>query len=256
MNIAVALRLMPNPADELELDDSGADIDREYVDMVINEFDDQALEEAVLVKEATGATVTAMALEADGAEQALRVAYARGADRVMLVEAGQLGPYDSRTAALAFAEAVRELAPDMVLTGVQTPADLFGQTAPYLATALDWPQANVVDGVAIVDGSAHVTQEYAGGRLAVLALRLPAVVGVQAANSPPRYVSMARLRQAMSEASIETLNVTVQPLPPASTIASLARPEQTSGATMLKGDSAELAKQIAALLREQGALVS
>jgi len=255
MNIAVALRLMPNPADELELDDSRTDIDRDYVDMVINEFDEQALEEAVLVKEATGATVTAMALEADGAEQALRIAYARGADRSVLIGAGEVDPYDTRTAALVFAEAVRELAPDLLLTGVQTPTDLFGQTAPYLAAALDWPQASVVDGVEIVDGKAHVTQEYAGGRLAVLALQLPAVVGVQAAKSPPRYVSMARLRQAMSEASIETLNVTVQPLPPASTIASLARPEQTCGATMLEGDATELAKQVAALLREQGALV-
>ena len=256
MNIAVALRLMPNPADELELDDSRTDIDRDYVDMVINEFDEQALEEAVLVKEATGATVTAMALEADGAEQALRIAYARGADRSVLIGAGEVEPYDTRTAALVFAEAVRELAPDLLLAGVQTPTDLFGQTAPYLAAALDWPQASVVDGVEIVDGKAHVTQEYAGGRLAVLALRLPAVVGVQAAKSPPRYVSMARVRQAMSEASIETLSVTVLRTPPASTIASLARPEQTSGATMLEGDATQLAKQVAALLREQGALVS
>jgi electron transfer flavoprotein beta subunit len=247
---------MPNPADELELDDSRTDIDRDYVDMVTNEFDEQALEEAVLVKEATGAVVTAMALEAEGAEQALRIACARGADRAVLIGAGEVEPYDTRTAAVAFAEAVRELAPDLLLTGVQTPTDLFGQTAPYLATALDWPQASVVDGVEIVDGTAHVTQEYAGGRLAVLALQLPAVVGVQAAKSPPRYVSMARLRQAMSEASIETLSVTVLPTPPASTIASLARPEQTSGATMLKGDATDLAKQIAALLREQGALVS
>ena len=44
------------------------DIDREIVEMVINEFDEQALEEAVLIKEATGATVTALALAADGAE--------------------------------------------------------------------------------------------------------------------------------------------------------------------------------------------
>ena len=81
MNIAVALRLMPNVGDELEVDASGTDIDRELVEMVINEFDDQALEEAVLIKEATGATVTAVGLRAEGIEQALRVAYARGADR-------------------------------------------------------------------------------------------------------------------------------------------------------------------------------
>jgi electron transfer flavoprotein beta subunit len=254
MNIAVALRLMPNPGDELELD--GADIDREYIEMVMNEFDDQALEEAVLIKEATGATVTAVGLRADGIEQALRVAYARGADRVVIVDAGELDPYDSRGAALAFAQAFRELKPDLVLTGVQTPTDVFGQVAPYMAAALDWPAANVVVGVKLVDGRAHVTQEYAGGRLAVLGLELPAVVGVQSASSPPRYVSMARLRQAMTEASTETLEVEVPAPTRTSTIESLARPEQTAGAQMLEGDPEQLATQIAALLREQGALVS
>ena len=69
MNIAVAVRLMPNVGDELEVDPSGTDIDRELVEMVINEFDDQALEEAVLLKEATGATVTAVALERTGSSR-------------------------------------------------------------------------------------------------------------------------------------------------------------------------------------------
>lgn len=256
MNIAVALRLMPNPGDELELNEDGTDIDREYVEMVVNEFDEQALEEAVLIKEATGAGVTAVGLRSDGIEQALRVAYARGADRVVLVEAGEIDPYDSRSAARAFAEAFRRLAPDLVLTGVQTPGDVFGQLAPYLASELGWPQVSVVVRVRRVDGRVEVVQEYAGGRLAVLGLQLPAIVGVQSASSPPRYVSMARLRQAMTDASAESLPVSVQASPPASTILSISRPEQTAGATMLDGAPGEIATQIAALLREQGALVS
>ena len=149
MNIAVPIRLMPNVGDELEVDDSGTDIDRELVEMVANDFDDQALEEAVLVKEATGATVTAVGLRGEGIEQALKVAYARGADRIVLVDAGEIDPYDSRTVALAFAQALRELSPDVVLVGVQTPQDLFGQTAPYLAAELGWPQASVVVGVSL-----------------------------------------------------------------------------------------------------------
>ena len=152
MNIAVAVRLMPKAGEELELDPGGRDIDREYVDMTICDFDDQALEEAVLIKEATGATVTAVGLKADGIDEALRVAYARGADRVVIVDAGELDPYDSRTAALAFADAFRQLGPDLVLVGVQTPYDLFGQTAPVLAVALGWPQASVVVGVTVEDG--------------------------------------------------------------------------------------------------------
>jgi electron transfer flavoprotein beta subunit len=256
VNIAVAVRLMPKAGDELEVDVSGTDIDRDLVDMVISEFDDQALEEAVLIKEATGATVTAVALQAEGAEQALRVAYARGADRVVLVEAGEIDAYDSRTAALAFAEAFRALAPDLVLIGVQTPSDVFGQTAPALAVALGWPQASVVVGVTVADGAARVTQEYAGGALAVLGLQLPAVVGVQSASSPPRYVSMGRLRQAMTEATTETIAVSVEAPDSASRLVSLARPELQGGATMLEGDAEEVAAQIVAVLRERGALVS
>ena len=255
MNIAVAVRLMPKAGDELEVAVSGTDIDRELVEMVISEFDDQALEEAVLLKEATGATVTAVGLRAEGIEQALRVAYARGADRVVVVDAGDIDPFDSRTAALAFAEALRELAPDLVLVGVQTPCDLFGQTAPYLAVALGWPQANVIVGVSVADGTARVTQEYAGGRLAVLGLPLPSVVGVQSASAPPRYVSMSRLRQAMTEASTETLAVSVAAPAGASTLVSLSRPEPQTGATMLDGDGEQVAERIIAILRERGALV-
>jgi electron transfer flavoprotein beta subunit len=256
MNIAVAIRLMPKAGDELEVDASGTDIDREYVDMAISEFDDQALEEAVLIKEATGATVIAVGLQSEGIEQALRVAYARGADRAVVVEAGKIDPYDSRTAALAFAEAFRELAPDLVLIGVQTPSDVFGQTAPLLAVALGWPQANVVVGVSVADGTARVVQEYAGGRLAVLGLQLPAVIGVQSASSPPRYVSMSRLRQAMTEASAESLAVNVEAPAAAPKLVALARPEPQIGATMLEGDAEAVAAQIVAVLQERGALAS
>lgn len=254
MDIAVAVRLMPKVGDELEVDEGGADIDRELVEMVMNEFDDQALEEAVLLKEATGATVTAVGLRADGIDAALHLAYARGADRVVVVEAGEIDAYDSRTAALAFAEAFRQLAPDLVLTGVQTPSDVFGQTAPYLATALGWPQANVVVGVTLDDGTARVVQEYAGGRLAVLSLGLPAVVGVQSASSPPRYVAMARLRQAMTEATPDTVSVSVEAPAAASRLVSLARPAPQAQATMLEGDAEEAATQIVSVLRERGVL--
>lgn len=256
MNIAVAIRLMPKAGEELELEPGGMDIDREYVDMTISDFDDQALEEAVLIKEATGATVTAVGLRADGMDDALRTAYARGADRIVEADAGELDPYDSHAAALAFAEAFRTLAPDLVLVGVQTPCDLLGQTAPLLAAALDRPQASVVVGVSVDGGVARVTQEYAGGRLAVLGLQLPAVVGVQSASRPPRYVSMARLRQAMSEASVETLAVDVSPSADAPRLVALSRPQPQSHATMLEGDAAEIAGHILAVLRERGALVS
>jgi electron transfer flavoprotein beta subunit len=78
---------------------------------------------------------------------------------------------------------------------------------------------------------------------------------VQSASAPPRYVSMARLRQAMTEASPETLGVSVPAASNASQLVSLARPESQAGATMLEGDAESMAAQIVAVLRERGALV-
>ncbi len=256
MNIAVPLRLMPNPADELEVETGATDIDREYVEMVMNEYDDQALEEAVLIKEAAGATVTALGIAGDGIDEALRTAAARGADRAIAIDAGELDPYDARAASAAFATAIHDVGAELVLTGVQTPYDVFGQLAPLLSAELGWPHADVVVGVTVQDGSAEVMQEYAGGRLARLRLSLPAVVGVQSSTSPPRYVSMARLRQAMSETTIETLSVTVPAAAVSSRIVSIARPVSAGGATMLQGDAAAIAGQITNLLREKGALMS
>ena len=66
---------------------------------------------------------------------------------------------------------------------------------------------------------------------------------------------MTRLRQAMTEASAETLTVDVAAPDAASTLVSLARPEPKIGATMLEGDAEQVAEQIAAVLRERGALV-
>jgi electron transfer flavoprotein beta subunit len=255
MHIAVAVRLMPKAGEELELDSSGRDIDREYVELALCDFDDQALEEAVLIKEATGATVTAVGLRGEGIDEALKSAYARGADRVVVVDAGELDPYDSRTAAIAFAEAFRQLGPDLVLVGVQTPYDLLGQTAPVVGVTLGWPQASVVIRVTPRDGAVRVEQEYTGGHLALLDLQLPAVVGVQSASQPPRYVSMMRLRQAMTEAAPETLTVSVEATGGPKLVA-LERPAPQSHATMLEGDAAQLAEQIVAVLHERGALVN
>ena len=254
MNIAVAVRLMPKVGDELEVDESGTDIDRELVEMVINEFDDQALEEAVLIKEATGATVTAVGLRADGSTRPFVGVCARGRP-VVVVDAGELDRYDSRTAALAFAEAFRQLAPDLVLVGVQTPTDVFGQTAPYLAGRprlaagerrrrrhLDRRQPRASCRSTPADGSPC----WASSCRPLSASSLPA--------RHPRYVAMARLRQAMTEANTESLAVSIEP-PAASTLVSLARPESRPSDDA-RGRCRGRIRADRRVLRERGALVS
>ncbi|HEX9098793.1 MAG TPA: electron transfer flavoprotein subunit beta/FixA family protein [Candidatus Dormibacteraeota bacterium] len=251
MHIAVVVKQVPDLVEELDIDSGGKDIDRSLVKMKLNEFDDHALEQAILLKESGGAKVTAVALAAEGIDQVLYAAKARGADGAMKVDAGG-EVMDSRRAASAISEAIKQLAPDLVLTGVQAADDLFGQTGPYLAAALGWPHVSVVSGVEIAGDKIRAHQEYAGGRTATLEVDLPAVIGVQAAPKPPRYVPVTKLRQAMASGALESVAGVAAAAPAGVAVIEVAKPETGKGAEMLSGSAAEVADRIAALLTERG----
>jgi electron transfer flavoprotein beta subunit len=251
VHIAVVVKQVPDLVEELDIDSGGKDIDRSFVKMKINEFDDHALEQAVLLKESGGAKVTAVAVAAEGIDQVLYAAKARGADRAVKIEAGD-ELLDSRRAASAIVEAIKQLECDLLLTGVQAADDLFGQSAPFLAAALGWPHVSVVSGVELAGSMVRVHQEYSGGRMATLEVDLPAVLGVQAAPQPPRYVPVTRLRQAMASGPLETVTASVGEAPAGTVVSALAKPESGRGAEMMAGSAAEVAGKIAALLAERG----
>ncbi len=251
MHIAVILKQVPDLVEEVEVDANGTEIDRDSIKWKLNEFDDHALEQAVLLKESAGAEVTAVALDADGVDQLLFAALARGADRAVKVATPD-GRTDAPRAAAALVGVLAEMGPDLVLTGVQAVDDLHGQLAPILATKLGWPHVSVVSGVALAGTTVHVQQEYSGGRMATLEVELPAVVGVQAAARPPRYVPISRLRQVMASAQLTSISSATEAPALASTVSRLAAPAQGAGARILEGRPEEVAQQIVALLRERG----
>lgn len=253
MHIAVVLRIVPDLSEDLDIADNGTEIDREWVGLKLNEFDDHALEEAILIKEASGARVTAIAFAGDGAERQLQTAIARGADDALMIESDTDGVLSSRMAAHFLAQALPDLGATVILTGVQTSEDVFGQMAPFLAGALNWNTVNAVHGVTVDGSDLLVTQEYSGGHSAQFVVSGPAVLGVQTASKPLRYVSGSKLRQAsgtvIAKASVDMPfgMVTDQ-------TDKLERPQRGSSAEMIAGDAAAVAKKIVAVMAERGLL--
>jgi len=253
MHIAVLLRLVPDLAEELEVAEGGTDIDREWVGIKLNEFDDHALEEAILLKERAGASVTAVALDGEGVDRLLQSAIARGADRAVKI-AGELPPLaPAGMVAGVVAEAIKGLQADLVVTGVQTPEDLGGQLAPWLGARLGWPHVSAVSGTEADGAGLRLRQEHSGGYAVQLKVALPAVLGIQTASQPPRYVSGSKLRQAMS-AKLESIEGGAPAAGPAATIVALAKPERSGGATMWDGEAEDVADKLLAELRERGLL--
>jgi len=243
LHIVVVLRLVPDITEELDLADDGRDIDREWAGIRMNDFDDQALEQAVLLKEIHGAKVTAVALEAEGVERMLHTAIARGVDQAVKITHGAEEVILSIAAAPLVAAAVRDLNADLVLTGVQPPEDWFGQLAPLVAAELDWPCISGVNGIAVHDSAIEVQQEHSGGVSATLDVQLPAVLGVQSAAQPPRYASGTKLREAIAGDALRSAAVDGPPGQAKAHLVALEQRTSDGGAQMLEGSPENIAER-------------
>ncbi|MBI2976610.1 MAG: electron transfer flavoprotein subunit beta/FixA family protein [Chloroflexi bacterium] len=254
MNIVVPIKQIPNLTDELEINGDGTGLDHDALQYVLNEFDEHAIEEAVLAKEAAGGTVTVIGVDTTGElDGALHTALAKGADKAARITGDFPRGTDSHTQAKLLANAIRSLSPDLVLTGVQAADDRDGQIGPMIAAHLGLPYVGVVTGVAVKDGKAIVHKEYAGGLMGEFEVSLPMVVGVQAAHQPPRYAPVSKVRQIAKTAKIDEI-AGGEAAGAGSTVRRMFKPEAAGHAEMWEGSPEEIAEKIAAVIRERGLL--
>lgn len=255
VKIAVLAKQVPDLVEGLEIAESGKALDSNSLRFILSETDDHALEEALLIKERTGGQVEVFSIEVGEVRDALFAGLAKGADRAVLVHPDGEAALDNHALARVFADLLRGSSFDLILTGVRAIDDLDGSLGGLVAGYLDLPYVGLVRKVEVPSGggSAIIEKEYPGGFAAELEVKLPAVLGIQAAEQPPRYLPISRLRQVMKTAKLEELTApapTVRPL----AIERMFMPEEGAGATMLSGSPEEMARQIANLLSERRVL--
>ena len=249
MNIVVAIKQIPSIADDLPV--KGNNIDFDSVDFVLNEFDEQSIEQAVLVKEAVGGTVIVVGVDLIGElDKVLHLALAKGADKAVKIMADEPGA-DSHMQAKWLAEAIRGMSADIIFAGVQASNDLDGQIGPMIAAYLDIPYIGGVSSVEVAGDTATVNKEFAGGFGAKYAVSLPMVVGVQAASKPPRYAPISKVRQVAQTATIEKVAPSGE-VSAGLSFKKMAPPVMTGHAEMIGGSSKEVATKIVELLKSKG----
>ena len=117
MKIVVCLKAVPGYVTKLQLADTGDRIDYQSGSIMVNESDEYALEEALVLKERLGGEVTVITAGRLSAQHVLHIGLAKGADRAVRVDA-HFGDADRTAAALA--EAITRVGYDLVLTGVKS----------------------------------------------------------------------------------------------------------------------------------------
>ncbi len=202
MKILVAVKRVVDYNIKVRIRPDGSDVDIDGVKMGINPFDENAIEEALRLKEkGIASEVVVISIGTSANQDVLRHALAMGADRAILLES------DANLQALGVAKLLKAIVlleqPNIIMLGKQAIDDDAGQTGQMLAALLDYPQATFASALHVEADEVFVTREVDGGT-ETLVLSLPAVITADLRLNEPRFVKLPNLMMARKKA-IQTI---------------------------------------------------
>ena len=234
--------------DEVEFTDDERDVDPDYLDYALNEWDTYATEEALRLRDSNGeGEVVVVSVGPEDAEEAMRRCLAMGAHRGIRVDTDDR--IDPIQVARALAEVVRAESPDLVFAGVQSADSVQAATGTALAELLDLPRVAVVTKIELGDGKATVNRELEGGLLDVVEVDTPALFTIQTGINEPRYATLRAIKQAEEkEIDVRQPGDLGQP---AYRVKKMFVPPKGEGAEILNGSAADVAQKIKEIVEER-----
>jgi electron transfer flavoprotein beta subunit len=254
MKIAVCIKQVVTREWPLRVNDNKTWIRDSDATFELNEPDAYALEEALRLKEKHGGEVVACSAGPARATQVIREALARGADRAIHVESDALASADALVVAAAMADAIRDEGFDLVLSGLQSDDQGFGQVGVVLAEKLGMPHATIIMEVQASEQSLRVKRELEGGWFQWVTLPLPALLTIQSGINQLRYATlkgiMAAKKKEIRKAAPPSGGSAKQK------IVSLYVPEKGKKTQLIGGAPAEAAKELVRRLREEARVIA
>jgi electron transfer flavoprotein beta subunit len=261
MEILVCVKRVPDTAEnEIEVNGSGTDIERDDLVYSVNEWDNYAVEEAIQIRDKVGGSVTVVTVGDDESEEVLRREMAMGADNGILLCDDAFESSDGKGIATLLKAAVAKGKYDLILTGAQAD-DGAGQVGGMLAAMLDYPYASLVNKIEVNGDKLTVGREIEGGNQEMSEISMPCVLSIQTGINEPRYVGIRGIRKVAS-VEIPTLAAGDLGVDAASVGAAGAKvkradyfvPEMGEGAEMLEGSTEEIIAKLIDHLKAKGGL--
>jgi electron transfer flavoprotein beta subunit len=252
LNILVCMKQVPQKDAPLKLNESGTWI-REDVSYEVNEPDAYALEEALRQKEKHGGSVVVITAGPARAQQVLREALAKGADRAIHLEDAAFVGLDAFNTARAFAAAIQGQPFDLIFTGLQSDDYGYAQTGVILAELLGWPHATIIMQIEKNDTGIRVKRELEAGYFQFVDMPLPAVLTIQSGINKLRYATLIGIKQAKNKPlqKVSLAQVESSVSGNLQKIERLYVPQKTKKTEFLEGSAAEIAKKLVDKLRNE-----
>lgn len=213
MKVLVAVKRVVDYNVRIRVKTDGSGVDTENVKMSMNPFDENALEEALRMREAGNAEeVIAVSIGGDKSQETLRTALAMGADRAIHLKSDEA--LEPLAIAKLLAKVVEQETPGVVLLGKQAIDDDSNQTGQMLAALLDWPQGTFASKAEFSADHVSLTRETDAG-LETIKLSLPAVITTDLRLNEPRFPKLPDIMKAkkkpIDEKEVASMGVDTAP---------------------------------------------
>src|SRR5580692_9560098 len=252
MKVAVCVKQVPAKDAPLHITDTGAWIRETDIGFEMNEPDSFALEEALRLKEKHGGEVVALSMGPERTKQVIKEALAKGADRGIHIADDKFFQLDPLGSAKSIAAALKKENFDLILTGLQSDDQGFGQTGVLLAELLGRPHATIIMAIEVVENHMKLKRELEAGWFQHVELPLPAVLSIQSGINKPRYATlkgiMAAKKKEIATVDRATLNV---PDAPTQKVERIYLPQKTKKTEFITGQPKEIAAQLVEKLRHE-----
>ncbi len=260
MKTFVCIKYVPDTSEaEVKLNPDGLTVDDSRFSFDINDADNYAVEESVIIKEAQGGEVTVLSIGPKKSEVMIRMAMAKGCDKAVRIEDDRIAAHDPLMVAKVLAGGLKDQEFDLVLTGCMANDDWHMSTGVALAEELGVNHASMVNKVEILDGKVKVNRELEGGLMEVVEVDLPAVLTIQTGINEPRYAPIRGIRQAQKKelnvVSLDDMGIDAAAVNADASQVVLEKlyiPEVESSAEFIEGEPDEKAEKLASILQKGG----
>jgi electron transfer flavoprotein beta subunit len=254
MNILVLVKQTFDTEEKIAI--QNGQISEDGVEFILNPYDEYAVEEAVKVKEDTGAEVTVLTIGSDRSESVLRTALAVGADKAIIVDLEEEA--DEYSIAKIIKAAIKGQEFDLVLGGNMAVDSGAGQVAIRVAEELGIPQVSTITKLSL-DGSKAIVERDVEGDVEVIEVNLPFLATTQQGLNEPRYPSLPGIMKAkkkpLERYTLEDLELSEDDLAIRTSIQDQFLPPKKQAGKVLEGEMGQQVLDLVNLLRNEAKVV-
>ena len=252
MKIAVCVKQVPAKDSPLSIAEGSAWIRETDIGFETNEPDTYALEEALRLKEKHNGEVVAISMGPDRVKQTIKEALAKGADRGIHISDAEFFKLDPLASARSIAAAIQPENFDLILTGLQSDDQGFGQTGVLLAELLGRPHATIIMAIEVIASGLKLKRELEAGWFQWVELPLPAVLTIQSGINKPRYATLKGIMTAKKK-EIATVDRKSLGVPDTATqhIERIYVPQKTKKTEFITGQPKEIAAKLIEKLKHE-----